>query len=108
VLEISGLESLRAAVDGTCETAFCTGPPSRRASPEPAVRANSQAEALRPQLGLGRGIGMHVGYEQGPPAAAGPAEIVIFGAPQRRDWRKSLAHNSFSGRACGAIRHSFD
>jgi hypothetical protein len=50
VLEICGLESFRAAVDATCETAFCMGSPSRRSSPEPAVRANSQAEALRPQL----------------------------------------------------------
>jgi hypothetical protein len=47
VLEICGLESFRAALDATCETAFCMGSPSRRSSPEPVVRANSQAEALR-------------------------------------------------------------
>jgi len=50
VLEICGLESFRPAVDATCEMDFCMGSPSRRSSPEPAVRANSQAEALRPQL----------------------------------------------------------
>lgn len=50
VLEICGVESFPAAVDATCETAFRTGSPSRRSSSEPAVRANSQAEALRPQL----------------------------------------------------------
>jgi hypothetical protein len=50
VPEICGLEFFRAAVEATCETVFCMGSPSRRSSPEPVVRANSQAEALRPQL----------------------------------------------------------
>ena len=49
MLEICGLESFRAVVDATCETAFCMGSPPEIFA-RARGRANSQAEALRPQL----------------------------------------------------------